>query len=84
MPAYPAFAMSSGIFLERFLKGKALIACVLIVLTGMIIQVPFSWAFRLDLNPNVKACALQSKQLDYEDNGTIFYYYTAARDRKDT
>ena len=73
MPVYPALAVSSGIFLDRFLKNKAFKIFVAVILLGMLIQVPVSWAFKLDFNAKAKDAALHSIKLPYEDDGTIFY-----------
>jgi hypothetical protein len=42
----------------------------------MLIQVPVSWAFKLDFNAKAKEAALNSMELPYEDDGTIFYFKT--------
>jgi len=76
VPIYPALAISSGIFLEAFFRNKAFYIILSVILAGMLIQVPLSWAFKLDLNPEVKKAAACSKKLSYRDNGTIFYYET--------
>jgi 4-amino-4-deoxy-L-arabinose transferase-like glycosyltransferase len=76
MPVYPALAMASGIFLERIFKNRAFQAVLAVTLSGMLLQVPLSWAFKLDYNPKAKASALVMKKLPYEDDGTTFYYET--------
>lgn len=81
MPAYPALAMSSAIFLSNFFKKKLFVPIFALILTAMLIQVSVSWAFKLDLNAEVKKAALCSKKLSYEDNGTIFYYETVKMEK---
>jgi 4-amino-4-deoxy-L-arabinose transferase-like glycosyltransferase len=76
MPAYPALAIASAMFLGRLFKGRIFYAFLAITLFGMILQVPISWAFKLDLNHKVKEAAMNSIKLPYEDDGTIFYFNT--------
>lgn len=57
MPVYPALAFSTGILLARFFKNKAFSLLLIIILIGMLIQVPISWAFKLDFTPEVKKTA---------------------------
>lgn len=76
MPVYPALAAASAVFVERFLKNKLFYTGIAVILFAMILQVPISWAFKLDLNPSAKDAALHLKKLPYEDNGSIFYYET--------
>ena len=73
MPISPALAIASGIFLERIFKNRAFRAALAVILLGMLIQVPVSWAFKLDFNAKAKDAALHSIKLPYEDDGTIFY-----------
>lgn len=76
MPVYPALAIASAITLERFFKNRAFYVIISFILLAMLIQVPVSWAFKLDFNAKAKDAALNSKSLPYEDDGTIFYYMT--------
>jgi 4-amino-4-deoxy-L-arabinose transferase-like glycosyltransferase len=76
IPVYPALAMASALFLERFLKDKLFYAAITVILLAMLVQVPVSWAFKLNLNPDVKKAAMEHKKLSYDDDGTIFYYST--------
>ena len=76
MPAYPAIVISSAIFLERFFRKKAFYFILSIILLGMLIQVPVSWAFKLDFNAKAKAAALHLEKLPYRDDGSMFYYDT--------
>lgn len=73
MPIYPALAIMSSLFMERLFRGKAFYVAVAVILAGMIIQVPVSYAFKLDFNQKAKNAAMNSIKLPYEDNGTIFY-----------
>jgi 4-amino-4-deoxy-L-arabinose transferase-like glycosyltransferase len=82
IPIYPALAASSAIFLERFFNKRLFPLILALILLAMLIQVPLSWAFKLDLNPMVKNAALNSIKLPYEDNGTIFYYDTIKKDKQ--
>ena len=54
IPVYPALAIASALFIERFLKNKLFYAGISIILFAMILQVPISWAFKLDYNPGAK------------------------------
>lgn len=76
VPIYPALAIASAIALERFFRKRAFYLVLSIILLGMLIQVPVSWAFKLDFNAKAKAAAAHSKKLPYVDNGTIFYFET--------
>ena len=76
VPIYPALAISSAIFLGGIVKKRLLPLIPVLIFIGMLIQIPLSWAFKLDLNPKVKEAAAHSVKLPYEDNGTIFYYET--------
>ena len=76
VPIYPALAVVSAVFLERFFKGKLFYTVAAVILVGMIIQVPISYAFKLDFNQKAKSAALNSITLPYEDGGTIFYSKT--------
>lgn len=73
MPVYPALAISSAIFLGKVFKDRMFKAVIMIILLGMLVQVPVSWAFKLDFNAKAKDAALHSIGLPYEDDGTIFY-----------
>lgn len=76
VPIYPALAIASAVTLGALFKGKAFRMIIFVILLAMLIQVPVSWAFKLDFNPKVKAAALRMEKLPYEDNGSIFYYET--------
>ncbi len=76
MPIYPVLAIVSAVFLDKILNNRVFYFAIAIILFVMLLQVPISWAFKLDLNPKVKKAALQSEKLSYEDDGTIFYYET--------
>lgn len=67
VPIYPALALSSAMFLERFFKNKAFKFALIIILIGMLIQVPISWAFKLDYTPEVKKVANYAKKLQPEE-----------------
>ena len=73
MPVYPAVALSSAIFLERFFKYRAFKLSLAIILITMLIQVPISWAFKIDFCPDVKEAANYTKEL-YNDGSTIYFY----------
>ena len=73
IPIYPALALSTAIFLERFFKNKAFKFSLAAILIIMLIQVPISWAFKLDFNPDVKKAAGHAKEL--KDNGSFIYFY---------
>ncbi|MCX5703785.1 MAG: glycosyltransferase family 39 protein [Candidatus Omnitrophica bacterium] len=80
MPAYPALAISSGIFLDRFLKNKAFKVSVAVILLGMLIQVPVSWAFKLDFCPEIKAVSKYARSL--HDQGAVIYLYKGYDDKE--
>ncbi len=71
MLIYPALALSSGIFLERFLKGKIFKLSLVIILIGMLLQVPISWAFKLDFTHDVKKVGDYAREL--HDRGEDVY-----------
>ncbi|NQT95508.1 MAG: glycosyltransferase family 39 protein, partial [Candidatus Omnitrophica bacterium] len=73
MPIYPALALSSAVFLGRFLKGKAFNLSVAAILVIMLIQVPISWAFKLGFNPDVKRAAGYAQEL--KNRGLKVYLY---------
>lgn len=80
MPVYPAVALSSAIFLENSCQARVFkkirarhefsLAVILII---MLIQVPISWAFKIDFCPDVKEAANYAKEL-YNDGSTIYFY----------
>lgn len=72
MPIYPALALSSAIFVRRFLKGKALYFSLAVILLCMLIQVPLSRSFNLDFTPDVKKVSVLSKKLHEEGNDIYF------------
>lgn len=76
IPIYPALCIASAIALERFFNGKKFAILTILILLSMFIQVPVSWAFKLDINPRAKNAALNSEKISYEDDGTIFYFDT--------
>jgi 4-amino-4-deoxy-L-arabinose transferase-like glycosyltransferase len=76
MPVYPALAVASAVFLDKLFKRKSLGAIIAVILLIMLVQIPLSWAFKLDFNAKVKDSAVRSEKLSYEDNGSIFYYET--------
>jgi 4-amino-4-deoxy-L-arabinose transferase-like glycosyltransferase len=80
IPIYPALALSSGITVSKFLKGKLFYLTVVVFFIIMILQVPISWAFKLDFSPNVKAASIRVKEL--HDNGYNVYFY-GGYDNKD-
>jgi len=57
LPIYPALAISASIFLDSIFKGKIYYFILAVILSGMLIQVPFSWAFKLDDTPDIKIVA---------------------------
>ncbi len=79
MPIYPALAVSSAIFIGSFFKNRFLNFILAVILLGMLTQVPISWAFKLDFNAKAKEAALSSRELPYEDDGTIFYTKSAKK-----
>lgn len=80
MPIYPALAISSAVFLDRFLKNKAFNFALASILIIMLIQVPVSWAFKVDFCPNYKKAAGTVKQM--YNAGAILYFY-GAHDNKE-
>jgi len=80
IPIYPALALASGITASKFLKGKLFYLTVAIFFIIMILQVPISWAFKLDFSPNVKAASIRVKEL--YNNGYSVYFY-GGYDNKD-
>lgn len=72
MPIYPALAISSGIFIEKFITKKMFSFFLALVLIGMLLQVPFSRAFKLDLNPDIKNASAYAK--DLHKKGADIYY----------
>jgi 4-amino-4-deoxy-L-arabinose transferase-like glycosyltransferase len=76
MPVYPALAIASAIALEKLFRERTFYIILSAVLFGMLIQVPVSWAFKLDFNARAKAAGINSEKLPYEDNGSIFYHET--------
>lgn len=72
MPIYPALAVASALLIERFFKNKAFALFVALLIAGMIIQVPVSWAFKMDMNADLKKAAQYSRIL--RANGALIYY----------
>jgi len=73
IPAYPALAISSALLLGKNLKGKTFNAAVAIICVVLFLQVPFSWAFKLDFSPDVKdASGYVSKM--HDNDSTIYFY----------
>jgi len=71
MPIYPALAFSSAIFMERFLKNRAFKFSVAAILIIMLLQVPISWAFKLDFNPEVKKVSAYAREF-YKRGNDIY------------
>lgn len=71
IPIYPALAISSAVFLERFLKNKVFNISLAVILLIALIQAPVSYAFKLDLNPDIKRISRSAKSL--HDKGAIIY-----------
>jgi 4-amino-4-deoxy-L-arabinose transferase-like glycosyltransferase len=93
MPAYPALAISSALFLEKFLKKRAYYLSLAVILLGMLIQMPFSWAFKLDDTPDIKVVAAYAKELQRAGNSVymiggndseLFYYDFAMQFDRDS
>ena len=80
VPIYPAIAISSAIFLERLLKPRALNFAFAVLLIALLVQVPVSWAFKLDFNPDVKNSALFAEKLMRE--GAVVYVYNIDDDKE--
>lgn len=76
IPIYPAIAISSALFLDNLIGDRLFHPVVAVILIIMLIQVPISWAFKLDFNHKAKEAAVRGERLQYEDDGTIFYYRT--------
>jgi hypothetical protein len=73
MPIYPALGISCALLIER-LSGIRFYKIVLIVIiTGMLLQIPYSWAFRLDLNPDAKHASEYSKAMLREGKDIYIY-----------
>ncbi|MDP8297935.1 MAG: hypothetical protein RAP41_07145, partial [Candidatus Orphnella occulta] len=53
---------------------------IAVFLIIMCLQIPFSWAFKLDFSPNVKATSIRVREL--HDNGLQVYFY-GGYDNKD-
>lgn len=83
IPIYPALAISFGLFAEKFLKGSRSRIAIIVILIGLALQVPYSWAFRLSFSREVKDTAsfahvLQkqgSKVYVYKCNDEKEYFY---------
>ncbi|MFH0732492.1 MAG: glycosyltransferase family 39 protein [Candidatus Omnitrophota bacterium] len=73
MPIYPALALSSALFVERFFKGMAFRILLAVILIGMVIQVPISWAFKLDFNPEVKEVSGYARKLHLKGEKVYLY-----------
>ena len=71
MPIYPALALLSAFLLEGFLRKKFLYAALIIVLTGMLVQVQLSWAFKLDYTPDIKKVSTLGMEL-YKNGNDIY------------
>lgn len=67
IPIYPALAVSSAMFLERFCKNNVFKFSLAVILIIMLIQIPISWAFKLDLNPEVKKVGRYARELLSEE-----------------
>lgn len=71
LPVYPALAISAGIFLDSVFTGKTRYFILAVILSGMLIQVPFSYAFKLDDTPDVKTMAGHAKKI-YDAGNEIY------------
>ncbi len=80
IPIYPALAISSAFFLQRFFKESAFKFLLGFILLIMLIQIPFLKAFKLDFCPDLKKAAVYSQ--DLHKNGSAIYFY-GAFDNKD-
>ncbi len=88
MPIYPALALLSAFLLKGFLSNKLLYAALIIILIGMLIQVPLSWAFKLDFTPDIKKVSILGREL-YKNGNDIYmisgndseiFYYDFAKE----
>jgi len=79
IPIYPALALSSGIFLARFLKNKMFHIFLSAVLILMVVQVSYSWAFKLDFSLDLKTVAARAEAL--KARGA--YVFSSPRDASD-
>jgi 4-amino-4-deoxy-L-arabinose transferase-like glycosyltransferase len=73
MPIYPALALSSGLLLARCIRGnayKVLLACICL---GLLLQIPYSWSFKIDFSPDEKAAAIFLNTL-HKDGASIYYF----------
>lgn len=63
IPIYPGLAFACGIFLERLFRNRAFNIAIIVVLVAIILETRFSWAFNLDLNPEVKKVSAYARGL---------------------
>ena len=80
IPIYPALALTAGIVVAKFVKGKLFYTAIAVFLIIMCLQIPFSKVFKLDFSPNVKATSIRVREL--RDNGLQVYFY-GGYDNKD-
>jgi len=80
IPIYPALALTAGIAVVKFVKGKLFYTTIAVFLIIMCLQIPFSKVFKLDFSPNVKAASIRVREL--HDNGLRVYFY-GGYDNKD-
>ncbi|MDP3791551.1 MAG: glycosyltransferase family 39 protein [Candidatus Omnitrophota bacterium] len=83
MPIYPALALLSAFLLKRFLTKKLLYVALIVILAGMLAQIPLSWAFKLEYTPDIKKVSALGMELHKAGNdiymisgndSEIFYY----------
>ncbi len=83
MPIYPALALLSAFLLKGFLRKNLIYIAFVVILAGMLVQVPLSWAFRLDYTPDIKNVSQIGRGLHTDGNdiymisgndSEIFYY----------
>lgn len=73
MPVYPAMALAAGIATVKFIRGRLFYAAAAVFFIIIFLQIPFSWAFKLDFSPDVKQASLRVKQL-YDNAETVYFY----------
>ena len=73
IPIYPALALAAGITIVKFIKGRLFYAAIALFFIIMSLQIPFSWAFKLDFSPDVKAASIRMKEL-HDDGHNIYFY----------
>ncbi len=63
IPIYPALAFSFALSIDKFAKNGAFRVLFAIVVIGLIVQIPVSWAFKLNFSDNVKQTRLYAMAL---------------------